>query len=223
MIVAMCGRALRCRSLAMFALLVVLGDVAGRSATTRVDRTLHVAPLAPQDAAYYPFLLVIVKVAGALTLAALLARLLRARATAEAGERLLNTVGKRPARSSPRLRPRLSVRTWLAFFASMSFAYLVQADGVGLSAGRWPLLAPWLHTYALPVFAAVSVLAALAWSLARWLHAVEEYAYRTIERAKRLLRQALARVSTPPLADDDAGPRRRFGLAFESRPPPLPA
>jgi hypothetical protein len=223
MIDAMCGRRLRCRSFAIFALLVVLGEVAGRSIISRVDRTLHVEPLAPQHAAYYPLLLVGVKVAGALTLAALLARLLRARATAEAGERLMKSVGRRPARSFPRLRANLSPRTWLAFFACTSLLYLAQADAARPSAGRWPLLAPWLHTYALPVFAAVAVLMGLAWSLARWLRAVEEYAYRTIERAKRIMRQVLTRVSRRPLADDDAAPRRRFGLAFESRPPPSPA
>ena len=32
--------------------------------------------------------------------------------------------------------------------------------------GRWPLFAPWLHTYALPVFAVVAVVVALAWRFA---------------------------------------------------------
>ena len=46
-------------------------------------RRLHVQPLANSHAAYYPFLLVGVKVAAALALAALLARATRARAAAE--------------------------------------------------------------------------------------------------------------------------------------------
>jgi len=60
---------------------------------------------------------------------------------------------------------------------------------------------------------------------AGWLYAVEDYADSTIERARRILGAAF-HAQTPPhprAGDDDAAPRRRFGLAFESRPPPLPA
>jgi hypothetical protein len=74
------------------------------------------------------------------------------------------------------------------------------------------------------VFAVVSVLVAVAWRFARWVHAVEDYAVRTIARVRRLLGAALrvaVRHARP--TDDDTAPRRRFGLAFESRPPPLPA
>ena len=46
-----------------FALLIVVAEVVGRSLTGRVDRALHVAPLAPSHADYYPFLLVAVKIA----------------------------------------------------------------------------------------------------------------------------------------------------------------
>ena len=62
-------------------LLVVVAEVVGASLTTHVDRRLHVMPLAPSHATYYPFLLVGVKVAAALALAALLARITRLRAT----------------------------------------------------------------------------------------------------------------------------------------------
>lgn len=207
---------------ATFALLVVLAEVVGRSATARVDRALHVEPLAPSGAGYYPFLLVAVKVLAALGVAALLARAVRAHATADAGHRLLARVGHVGERRKPRLQVRLSPRVWLLSFAATSLAYLVQTDADGLSAGRWPLAAPWLHTYALPVFAALSVLVALAWSVARWVHAVEEYGVRVLAQASRILRSVLVgdrpRHARP---GDDLRPRRRFGLAFESRPPPL--
>src|SRR5947209_4966201 len=94
--------AVRRRGLATFLLLVVLAEVAGRSFTTRVDRALHVRPLAPSGADYYPFLLVAVKIVAALALAALLARLIRAHASAEAGERLLSRLGQVGERRAPR-------------------------------------------------------------------------------------------------------------------------
>jgi hypothetical protein len=91
------------------------------------------------------------------------------------------------------------------------------------AAGRWALFAPLLHTYALPVFAAVSVLVAVAWRFARWLHEVEDYAVRTLARVRRLLIAPLALPVRRVRISSDSAPRRRFGLAFESRPPPLPA
>ncbi|HZO34544.1 MAG TPA: hypothetical protein VFB17_05650 [Gaiellaceae bacterium] len=214
---------LRRRGTATFVLLVLVAEVLGRSATTRVDRALHVRPLAPTGADYYPFLLVGLKVVVALTLAALLARLVRAHAAAEAGERLLDAIGHRHAPRTPRLRPGLSPRVWLASFVSTSLLYLVHTDVDSAAAGRWALFAPWLHTYALPVFAAVSVLVAVAWRFARWLHEVEDYAVRTLARVRRLLTAPFAPPVRRTRPSDDARPRRRFGLAFESRPPPLPA
>ena len=208
---------MRRRGIATFGVFVLVAEIVGAGATSRVDNALHVAPLAPSGASYYPFLLAGAKVATALVLAALLARLMRGRAAAEAGHRL---VGQAPR--LPRLRVALSPRIWLYSFAATSLAYLVHVDADGLANGRWPLLAPLLHTYALPVFAALSVLVALAWSLARWVHAVEDYGRRTLERARLLLHAAFRVVRTRrPRPVDDRGPRRRFGLAFESRPPPL--
>lgn len=211
---------MRRRGIATFGLLILVAEILGHSATARVDRALHVAPLAPSNASYYPFLLVGAKIAAALVLAALVARLMRGHASAEAGHRLLGLVGER----GPRLQIGLSPRIWLLSFVGSSLVYLVHADGEGLAAGRWPLLSPWLHTYSLPVFAVLSVVVALVWSLATWVHAVEDYGRRTLERARLILRAALR----PPRARrarpiDDRGPRRRFGLAFESRPPPLTA
>ena len=187
----MVARQLRRRGLATFALLVVMAEVAGRSLTARVDARLHVHPLANSDASYYPFLLVGVKVVCAFALAALLARATRARAAAEAGERLLTAVGHhhdarhrgcgRSCRSrsgSPRSRP----RRW-----STSSTWTSRARAVG----RWPSLDPWLHTYSLPVFALVAVAVACAWRFASWLHDVEDYVERTFARVRRILTDAL--------------------------------
>jgi hypothetical protein len=217
------GRLLRRRGIVTFAVLVACAEVAGRALTRHVDSALHVTPLARTDTSYYPFLLVGVKAAGALTLAALAARALRAWAAADAGRRLLASAGHGHT-PSPRLRPGLSVRVWAAAFGASSLLYLVHADTESAVAGRWPLLAPWLHTYALPVFALLAVLVALAWRLAGFLHEIEAFADRTLERVRRVfapverVRQRHARA-----ANDDTAPRRRFGLSFESRPPPLPA
>lgn len=211
---------LRRRGLATFVLLVVVTEVTGRSLTARLDRALHVAPLANSDAAYYPFLLMAVKVVAALMLAALLARAIRARAAANAGGRILQTIGQGD-HARPRLSTRLSPRIWVASFAATSVVYLAQADIEGAAAGRWPLFSPLLHTYALPVFAALGVLAAFAWRFARWLYDVEDFADRTIERVRRMLTAPTAPRPRYARTDDDSAPRRRFGLAFESRPPPL--
>jgi hypothetical protein len=212
---------LKRRGTVTFALLVLVAEVVGRSLTGRVDGLLHVEPLANRDTSYYPVLLVGVKIAAALGLAALLARATRARAAANAAERLLSAVGHRHRRPAPRLRPRLSFRVWLASFAATSVVYLLHYDIEGLADGRWPLLAPWLHTYALPVFAILSVAVALAWRCARWLHDMEDHAQRELARVRRILTAALREVLPGFRPADDAAPRRRFGLAFESRPPPL--
>jgi hypothetical protein len=217
------ARVLRRKGLATFAVLVAAAEVAGRSLTAHVDRALHVAPLARTDTSYYPFLLVGVKIAGALTLAALAARALRAWAAADAGSRLLAAAGHRADASSPRLRAGLSPRVWAASFAATSILYLVHTNIDSAADGRWTPFAPWLHTYALPVFALVAVLVALAWRLATFLHAIEEFADRTLARVRRMLRRRVTAPRRRVRPTDDAGPRRRFGLAFESRPPPLPA
>ena len=217
------ARLLPRRGLAAFALLVVVAEVAGRSLTAHVDRLFHVEPLAPTGASYYPFLLVALKIVTALACAALLVRMARAWAAADTGERLLAAVGHRHERRAPRFRPGLSPRIWLAAFAATSLVYLVHADAEEVAAGRWPLLAPWLHTYALPTFAVLAVGVAALWRVAGWLYEVEDYAASTMAYARRILTAAF-RALVPPqphAADEDAGPRRRFGLAFESRPPPL--
>jgi hypothetical protein len=217
------GRLLRRRGLVTFGVFVLLAEVAGRSLTGRIDARLHVEPFARPDTSYYPFLLAGVKVVGALTIAALLARGLRAWAAADAGRRLLAATGGATTHRSPRLRPRLSVRVWAAAFGASALCYLLQADVESAASGRWPLLAPWLHTSALPVFAVLAVLVAVAWgAVACWLREYERYAEDTCALAERIAhrvappRVAHARFSAP-------APRELFGLAFECRPPPLPA
>jgi hypothetical protein len=117
----------------------------------------------------------------------------------------------------------LSLRLWACSFAATALWYLVQNDAVRLSAGRWPLLGPWLHTFALPVFAVCSLLLALAWGAVRgWLADVEHYAATTLARASRLLR-AVEPVARRRRPDAATTPRRLHGVVFESRPPPLPA
>jgi hypothetical protein len=212
----------RTMAVAAFALLALVAELVGRSATLRIDRALSVKPLATTTTRYYPFLLIGVKVVAALAAAALAWRLLRAHAMAAAADRLLATIGHRRPGYVPRLRLRLSPRLWLASFAATSLWYLLQNDVEPVSHGRWPLLAPWLHTYALPVFAVLAILLALGWAAVRdWLADVEGYAAASFARARRILRPV-----TPfrgPRPADDRAPRRLFGLAFESRPPPLRA
>jgi hypothetical protein len=216
----MVTRLARRRGIPAFALLVLFADMLGRSLTLRVDRALQVAPLAPSGADYYPALLMAVKILGALGLAALLARAIRVHSSASTGRRLLRRVGQ-AERRTPRIQPTVSPRVWLAAFLGTSLAYLIQADADGAAQGRWSLFAPWLHTYALPIFALLAVLVALAWSLTHWLRAVEEYGVRAIARARRIIHNALRARPRYARPHDDCGPRRRFGLAFESRPPPL--
>jgi len=208
----------------LFALLALVAELTGRSITFRLDAAFHIRPFATSDTPYYPFLLAGVKVVAALAVAAVAWRIVRAHLAVTAGDRLLATIGHRRASSTPRPRLRLSPRLWLASFAATSLWYLLQNDGRNvLTEGRWPALAPWLHTYALIVFAVLAILLALGWGIVRnWLADVEEYAAATVAFAQRILRT----VTAPPQIyrpDDDHGPRRLFGLAFESRPPPLSA
>jgi hypothetical protein len=204
---------LRRRGVVTFCFLLLAAEIAGRSLTARVDRALHVAPLARTDTSYYPFLLLGVKVAGALLLAALAARAVRARAAAAAGERLLGHRG-----GTPRLRPGLSPRVWLAAFVGTTGLHLVHGAATGS-----PSLAPLVHSYALPVFAVLSVLVAVAWRFAGWLHAVEDYARGTLARARRVLSAALRDRVAHPHPSGESGLRRRFGVVLDSRPPPFPA
>jgi hypothetical protein len=207
---------------ACFALLALIAELTGRSLTVSLDRALHVGPLTAPSTPYYPFVLAGVRVVAAVALAAVAWRLVRAHGTAVAADTLLRTIGHRHLRA-PRLRFRLTARGWLISFGATALWYLAQNDAERLSQGRWPVLAPWLHTYALPVFAVVAVLLALGWGLVRdWLAEIEHYAASVLARAFRVLRTSGV---APPRQrpGDDRTPRRLFGLVFESRPPPLAA
>lgn len=206
-----------------FGLLALVAELAGRSLTHRFDLGRHVASPGNTSADYYPFLLAVVKIAIALLATRLAWRVARAHTAERAARRLLRVVGARPAHSVPRVRFSLSPRLWLAFFALTALIYLIQIDAETASAGRWPLLGPWLHSSALPVFAVLSVVAALLWSAAAsWLSDYERYAEQTVAHASGLARARAPRPAHRPHAVE-VPPRRLFGISFESRPPPVPA
>jgi hypothetical protein len=206
-----------------FGLIALVAELVGRSLTHRLDVGRHVAPPSYSGAEYYPFLLAGVKVGIALLLARVAWRFVRARAAARAARRLLSALGTRPAAGAPRVKLELSPRLWALGFATTSLLYLVQTDAEQLSAGRWPLLAPWLHSSALPVFAVLAVLVALLYgAVSRWLADYERYAEATVATARRLVARGTQPRSRPVVAAA-APPRRLFGLAFESRPPPAAA
>jgi hypothetical protein len=205
-----------------FALLALVAELAGRSLTHRLNVGQHVRSSEYSGADYYPFLLAAVKLGVALLLARVVWRFARAHVAARAGRRVLAAVGRAPA-PTPRLRLELSPRLWLAAFLATSTFYLVQTDAEQVASGRWPLLAPWLHTSALPVFAVLAVLVAVAWgAVAGWLREYERYAQDTFAQAHDLAPPAEQPLRHAPVEAPDP-PRKLFGLAFESRPPPLPA
>src|SRR6266540_1922505 len=206
-----------------FILLALVAELAGRSLTLRLDLGKHVPAPSYAGADYYPFLLAGVKVSVALMLAAITWRFLRARSSARAARRVLAAVGARPL-EAPRMKIEFSLRRWAIAFAATAGIYLVQTDTERLALGRWPLLSPWLHTSALWVFAVLAVgVAVLHTAVTRWLSEYERYAAQSVAAARAFARRLR---STPQHRADVAAapPRRLFGLAFESRPPPpLPA
>jgi hypothetical protein len=204
------------------ALLALVAEIVGRSLAHRIDVGRHVGPVSYRHADYYPFLLAGVKVAVALMLARVAWRFVKARAVARTAGRLLAAQGFATRHHRPRVRIELSPRLWLGSFLVTSLIYLVQVDAEGISAGRWPLLAPWLHTAALPVFAVLSVAVALIYrSVENWLSDYETYARETVARASRSVGVPL--LIPHPTLGELVAPRSLFGLAFESRPPPAPA
>jgi hypothetical protein len=206
-----------------FVLLALVAELVGRSLTHTLNVGRHVAAPSYAGADYYPFLLAAVKGGIALLLSRLAWRFVRAHAAARAGRRVLDAVGASSPRSRPRLRITLSPRLWLASFAVTTLIYLLQMDAEGLSNGQWPLLSPWLHTSALPVFAVLSVVVAFLWGVvAGWLAEYERFAEQTIASA-RAASAAQPSFAVRTRSDATAAPRRLFGLAFESRPPPVPA
>jgi hypothetical protein len=202
-----------------FALLALVAELVGRSLTIRLDLGRHVPTPSYAGADYYPFLLAGVKVAIALMLAALTWRFIRARAAARAAQRVLARVAAHP-REAPRMRVHVTVRSWALAYALTAGFYLVQTDSERFAAGRWPLVSPWLHTSALSVFAVLSVLVALLYgAVSRWLSDYERYAEDAVATVRSLLHRVRL-FATPRAWNDCDPPRRQFGLAFESRPPP---
>ena len=210
----------RLAAAAAFGLLALVAELAGSSLTHRVDVGKHVDSPSYASADYYPFLLAAVKLGIALLLARLVWRFVRARATARAGRRMAARFGRARPYRPPRLRLRLSPRLWLAFFVLTSALYLVHTDAEGISNGSWVLFTPLLHTSALSVFAVLSVLVAVLWAaVAGWLADYERYAEATLAHARGCV--GGAPVSPPAQETRERPPRLLFGLAFESRPPPL--
>src|SRR5438552_9190894 len=196
-------------------LLALVAELLGRSLSHRLDFGRHVGAPSYSGADYYPILLAVVKVSVALMLARLAWRFVKA-------SRLLAAAhGSVGAGCRRKVRIELSPRLWLGSFVATSVIYLMQMDAEGISTVRWPLLAPWLHTSALPVFAALAVVVAVLYRAAeQWLAEYETYALAAAARASRAA--AVAPSQRPTLADL-INPRALFGLAFESRPPPLHA
>lgn len=211
-------RHLRLLSALAFGLLALVAELLGRSLTHRLDFGRHVATPSYAHADYYPILLGVVKGGIALLLVRLLWRVGRAYSAERSARRLVGGASR-----LPKLRIALPGRLCLSFFLLTSVIYLVQADAEGAEVGRWPLLSPWLHSSALPVFAVLSVICAVIWSAVReWLADFEEYAEATVAEARRLAGRRPLRLARPSLLLP-VPPRRIFGLAFECRPPPLPA
>lgn len=197
-----------------FLLLALCAELAGRSLTHRLDFGRHVGRLSYSGANYYPFLLAAVKVLVALMLARLAWRFAKARATERAARRLGAAVGAR----TPRVRIELSPRLWLVSFLVTASIYLVQTDAEQAASGRWPLLAPWLHSSALPVFAVLAVVVAVLFRAAeQYLGDYERFAAAALASVQRA-------ASDPPAprrhSIELVAPRSRFGVSFESRPPP---
>jgi hypothetical protein len=214
----------RILGLGAFGLLALVAELAGRSLTYRIDVGRHVQAPSYSHADYYPALLIAVKAGVALTLARLAWRFAKARATARAARRLADALGGSNGTSAPRVRVELSPRLWLVSFAVTASIFLVQTDAEQLASGRWPLLAPWLHSSALPVFAVLAVAVSVLYhGVARWLTEYETYA----DEAAAFVRELAARTPPAPTprraSSDSTGPRNLFGLAFESRPPPVHA
>lgn len=183
------------------ALLALIAELAGRSLAHRLDVGRHVGPVSYRHENYYPFLLAGVKVAVALMLARVVWRVAKAR-------RLASLIGR------PRMRVEVSAKLWLASFVATAVIYLVQMDAETASATLWP----WLHTSALPVFAVLSVAVAVLYrSVELWLRDYEQLA----AHAAACIRKLGAERTVPVDLHVAVAPRRLFGLAFESRPPPL--
>ena len=201
-----------------FLALVLAGEVAGRWLTAQIP-AVGTPSRHPGGVDAWPAIVILAKVAMALLLARLAWRLSRALRLARPRERMLRALGRRRSRPSPELG--LSPRAWLGSFAAMAILYVVPTSTAEVTDGGWPLLSPWLHTQALPVFALVAVGVALLWrTVSRWLSAIERYA---VELHGLTYPHVLATSPARCRRSAPRSPRSRFGASFESRPPPLTA
>lgn len=203
--------------------LALAAEVVGTGLIQRIDVGRHVATPGYAHADFYPPLLAAVKVGIALLAARLTWRFVRARAVERAGLRLLGAFGHRVQRRElPRVRITLSPRLWAVSFVLTSTIYLLQADiESGLGDGRWPVLAPLLHTSALPVFAVLSVIVAVLWGVvAGWLGDYESHAQATLERGRLLVAGLRAVAVTRPAAELRAPLARILAGSLHQRPPP---
>jgi len=198
----------------VFGLLAFVAELVGRSLTHRIDVGRHVGTSRYATADYYPVLLIVVKVACSLAVAAVGWRLARALLAARA-VRLRLGAGR-----APRLRVELSPRLWLLSFSLTSLIFLLQTDAERVAGGQWPLLAPWMHSSALPIFSLLAIAVALVFgAVTRWLSELDRF----VKSARESVRVRDAGESQLRPNAFLAPPRRLFGLAFESRPPPAPA
>ena len=208
----------RRRQLAAGALVVAVlsGEVAGRWLVTHLPFVGDVPTRAHGGLDLWPAIVVAAKVGLALLLARLMWRLVRARRIVRAGERVLRIPSSRGVRPRPGVA--LSPRAWLVSFTAMSVLYVMPTSTGEVASGCWPLVAPWLHSQALPVFAVLAVVVALVWrTVSRWLTALERYGQRLERLARRDRARPSARRWTQP---SSRTPRALFGVSFESRPPP---
>jgi len=202
-----------------FGLPAVLAELIGAGLTHRIDLGRHVRSPGYSHAAYYPAVLAVVKVGIALLAARLAWRLARALEVGRTARRVPGVV----TGAMPRMKFSLSPRLWLAFFAFTATTYLVHADVEHTASGRWALFFPWIHSSALPVFAVVSVLLALLWSVVqRWLADYEQFVEDAARLARSLTRRTAPRTVFPQTLLS-VPPRQLFGLVLDSRPPPVSA
>lgn len=199
--------------------LAVAGEVAGRWAITQLPLVSRVPARSHDGLDAWPVIVIVAKAGLAIILASVTWRLGRAHRVALAAERLLASTGR--TQSRPDITIGLSFRVWAAAFLLMAGLYLVPTSTAELGSGCWPILAPWIHTPALPIFAIIAVLIALVWrTLSRWLEALEGYSRGLQALLRRLVRPLARRHRT---GAPFASPRSRFGVSFECRPPPLDA
>lgn len=209
------------RHLAAGALVVAVlsGEVAGRWIAANLPLIADVPQRRHGGLDAWPAVVIAAKIGVALVLARLAWRLVRAHRRAAAGERLLQAGRSHVVRPAPGIG--LSARAWLVSFAAMSLLYLVPTSTGEITAGCWPLVAPWLHTQALPVFAVLAVVIAVLWrTISRWLAALERYG----ERLQHIIRSVEGALCSPRHSSAARlAPRALFGGSFQSRPPPAPA